>query len=195
MFHPFDGFWDMKFETKGKMRVAIIIIFGFIFSQIFHGLVGAFLFNNNYGWQPNIISYAVNTIIPLAIFCVANWSVTTLMDGEGKMKHIFMVLGYAMLPMIIVRIPLTIISNFITLDEAPYYNFFMTFSNYWFFFLVFVGILTIHQYGVLKTFFTFILTFVSMFIIVFLGLVFVALLTQVAGFVIAIINELQIRNL
>jgi hypothetical protein len=195
IFHPFDGFWDMKYEKKGKMKTAVLILFGFIFSQIFHGLVGSFLYNGNYGYQPNIMSYAVNVLIPLVIFCVANWSVTTLMDGEGKLKHIFMAVCYAMLPMVLIRIPLTIISNFITLDEAPYYNFFLNFSTYWFYFLLFIGILTVHQYGVLKTFFTFIMTAVSMFVIVFLGLVFVALLTQVAGFIIAIYNELQIRNL
>ena len=195
MFHPFDGFWDMKYEKKGKIRTAVLILFGFIFSQIFHGLVGSFLYNYNYGWQPDIVSYATNVMIPLAIFCIANWSVTTLMDGEGKMKHIFMAVGYAMLPMVIIRIPLTIISNFITLDEAPYYQFLLNFSTYWFYFLLFVGILTVHQYGVIKTLFTFLMTFLSMFVIVFLGLVFVALMTQVAGFAIAIVNELQIRNL
>jgi hypothetical protein len=195
MFHPFDGFWDMKYEKKGKMSTAILILFAFIFTQIFHGIAGSFLYNNNYGFQPNILTIAMNTILPFLLFAVANWSVTTLMDGEGKMKDIIMAVGYAMLPMVLFQIPLTIISNFITLDEKPYYDFFMKFSNYWFYLLTFIGILTVHQYGVFKTAATIFITFLSMAIMIFLGMVFFALIIQVVGFIVAIQNELSIRNI
>ena len=38
----------------------------------------------------------VYVVVPVLFFCIANWSLTTLMDGEGKFVEIFISTCYAL---------------------------------------------------------------------------------------------------
>src|SRR5699024_5477222 len=127
------------------------------------------------------------------IWCVANWSITTLMDGEGKFKEIIIATAYALVPMIIIYVITTIMSQFITREEAAFYFFLDSFALMWFIFLLFVGIMTIHQYTVAKTIATFFLSFVVMGIIIFLGLLSFSLIQQIYAFVETIFREIAYR--
>jgi len=115
------------------------------------------------------------------------------MDGEGTIKNIAMATGYALLPMILIRVPLTIVGNFLSYDERAYFNFFVSFATIWTGFLIFSGIMTVHQYSVFKTIFTLLLTILSMAVIVFIGVVFFSLGSQLVGFVYSIYKEIMLR--
>jgi len=191
--HPFDGFWDMKYEKKGKMSVALTILILVIVANIFDVLAGGFLYNSRYRLPVNVMYQVRRVILPYILFCIANWSVTTLMDGEGTIKNIAMATGYALLPMILIRVPLTIVGNFLSYDERAYFNFFVSFATIWTGFLIFSGIMTVHQYSVFKTIFTLLLTILSMAVIVFIGVVFFSLGSQLVGFVYSIYKEIMLR--
>ncbi|MGO4843943.1 hypothetical protein AB4144_67850, partial [Rhizobiaceae sp. 2RAB30] len=49
-------------------------------------------------------------MLPFILFCVANWSLTTLMDGEGKFLEIITAVGYSLLPFIILYLPQVVFS-------------------------------------------------------------------------------------
>ncbi|HBQ63577.1 MAG TPA: YIP1 family protein [Clostridiales bacterium] len=190
---PFSGFWDLKYEKKGKLKVAFLIIIGVALTMIFERRVSAFLFNPYRKLPVNLISTFRNVIGPYILFCVANWSVTTLMDGEGKMSDIFMAVGYAMLPMILIRIPLAILTNVLTFDEAAMVTFLKNIATFWSYFLVFSGIMTVHQYGMFKTLVTLFLTLVACGVMIFIAILFYNLLWQLVGFVGTIYTELLLR--
>ncbi len=190
---PFDGFWDMKYEKKGRLGVALAIVLFVVAANIFDVLAGGFLYNWSYQLPVNLLTQLRVIVLPYLLFCVANWSVTTLMDGEGSMKDIMMSTGYALMPMILIPVPLTIIGNFLSYDERAYFNAMVSFTTLWTGFLLFSGIMTIHQYSALKTAFTLLLTVVAMGVIVFIGMVFMTLTMQLVGFVYSIYKEIMLR--
>ena len=93
-----------------------------------------------------------NVVLITLLFVLGNWSVTTLMDGEGSLKDIYMVIGYASLPLSIIRIPLALLTNLLSFAEKGGMS-----TRSWpspgrcFFVLLFLGVLVVHQYTVFKT--------------------------------------------
>lgn len=75
--HPFDGFWDMKREKKGDIRVSLVILALVVVTDILSKQFTAFLFNPD-KFAPMDVVFEVNKILLVfLLFCVSNWSVTT----------------------------------------------------------------------------------------------------------------------
>jgi len=193
LIHPFDAFWDMKFEKKGSLAAAAVIYAGFFLMSLFNRQVRGFLFNGAYN-TPIDIGYELRVwILPMLVFVIANWSITTLMDGKGTAKDIFMVASYSLLPVILLRGPCAIASNALALSEATYLFAVDTAGWIWMGVLLFIGIMTVHQYGFSKTVFTFVLTGVSAAIMIFIALLFVSLIYEITGFGYSVYRELTLR--
>ena len=191
--HPYDGFWDLKFENKGKLRVAMTILLLMVVSTSLMNQFAGFLVNFNDPRYLNTLDDLMFTVLPFILFCVANWSVTTLMEGEGKFREIVIATAYALLPMILINLPLTFISRFMTNEETAFYWMLNTFGAIWFLYLLFVGNMTIHQYTAAKAVITLILTVIAMGIIVFLGALALTISMDIYWFVYDIYRELIFR--
>ena len=151
------------------------------------------LINNRNPLLLNSLEQIFSVILLVGIFTIANWSVTTLMEGKGKYKEIFMVTGYALFPVIIVGFPAVIISNFLTLEEMAFYTLAVSISYVAAGWMLFMGILNIHNYGLFKTILAFLATFIAMAVLMFLGLLFFDLIQQFISFVASIYNEISLR--
>lgn len=191
--HPFDGFWDMKYEGKGKVGIAMIILSLLVLSVVVQRQFSGFLVNFNDPRYLNSLDDMQFTVLPFFLFCIANWSITTLMEGEGKFGEIVMATGYALLPIVIVNLPLTFVSRFMTMEETPFYYLINSFAAIWFCFLLFVGIMTVHQYTPARTLITLGLTVVAMGIVVFLASLAFSMTMQIYYFIANIYRELIFR--
>ncbi len=192
IFHPFDGFWDMKHEKRGSMKAAVTIVIITILSFIYQSAGTAYIFNPD----SKGISYMGETLgvlLPYFLWGIANWCLTTLFDGEGKMKDIFMATGYAMLPIPMMVIPTTICSNFLLLEEGAILTMINTIGFVWAGFLIFFAMSVIHDYPVGKNVVMCISTIVGMAFIMFLGVLFSGLLGKIVSFVYNVYVELSYR--
>ncbi|MBX4150570.1 MULTISPECIES: YIP1 family protein [Paenibacillus] len=194
MVRPFSGFWDLKYDDMGNLRIAGAIVFLVFMSVVIQHQYGGYIFNNLNADEFNSLVQMRNVLLPYFLWCIANWSLTTLMDGEGNFSEICMVTAYALLPIAVILIPNTILSNVITQEESVFYYFFNGVAAVWFLFLLFVGTMTVHQYTVTKTLVTIFLTLVGMAFLLFLGLLFFSLIQQMYSFVFTIYQEIQFRN-
>ncbi|WP_020620509.1 Yip1 family protein [Paenibacillus daejeonensis] len=193
-FHPFDGFWDLKYEERGRLRIALSILLAVTLTMILKRQFSGYVVNFNHPLELNSINELKYIIIPFLLWCVANWSLTTLMDGEGKFREIVIATGYAMMPLILVYVPNMLLSNVITLREASFYYVLETVAYLWFIWLLFIGTMTVHQYTVLKTIWTMLLTLVVIGVMIFLGLLFFSVIQQFVSFVYTIYQELTLRR-
>ncbi|MFC7682160.1 YIP1 family protein [Paenibacillus sp. GCM10028914] len=193
MIHPFNGFWEMKYEKKGRIKVAIVILFLLVIGTIVKRQYNGFVINYNNPDLLNSLDELKFIILPFLLWCVANWSLTTLMDGEGKFKEIVMATAYALLPLVIIYIPQMLYSNVITVDESSFYYMMEAIALVWSCWLLFTGTMTVHQYTAGKTVATMLLTLVVMGIIIFLGVLFFSMLQQMISFVSSIYNEISFR--
>jgi hypothetical protein len=183
----------MKYEGKGRVNIALIILGLLVITVILQRQYAGFLVNFNDPRTLNSLNDLSFTVLPFFLFCVANWSVTTLMDGEGKFKEIVMASGYALLPLVLINLPLTFISRFLTQEETAFYYLINSFAAFWFLYLLFIGIMTVHQFTVAKTVVALLLTVIAMGIVVFLGMLAISMATQIYYFILNIYRELLFR--
>ena len=191
--HPLDGFYDMKYEKRGRLWVPLCFILLAILMRVLGKMVTAFLFNPAKMMPVDVFGEAKTLLVGGLVFAIANWSITTLMDGKGKIKDIVMVLGYSALPVILLQLPAALLSNVASYSEAVYIHGLNTIALVWFAFLVFSGLLTVHQYSLTKMTGTVVLTGVAIVCMVFLYLLFFSLFSQMSAFVLGILREIQLR--
>jgi len=152
-----------------------------------------FILNENKLRELNIIVEILSVALPFFLWCLANWCLTTLMDGEGSFKDIVITSAYALVPLVLINIPLIVFSNVITLEEAAFYTFFDILSLAWTVLLLFLGTSVVHQYSLLKTFLTSICIVIGMGLIIFIALLFFSLLQKMYSFVYTIYKEIALR--
>lgn len=193
IFHPFDGYDELKRYKKGKPWVATLFIVLFAFFRIFVYVNESIIINNRNPHNLNTIQEIFTVLLLIFLFVVGNWSITTLMEGKGNMKEIFMVTGYSLFPVLIIGFPSVILSNYLTKEEMGIYTLLMGSGYALTGIMLFFGILNIHEYGLLKTILTFLFTVVAMLFMIFLGLLFFDLIQQFIAFIISIYDELRLR--
>ena len=192
IFHPFDGFWDLKFEKRGSVRASIVYIALTVFAFFFQSLAQGYLFNTR-GEYSTIFDQLVGVLLPLMLFVVANWCVTTLFDGEGSLKDIFKAVSYSLVPVPFIIVITTIASNWVTANEKDIVTLISTISFIWMGMLIVFGVMTTHKYSLGKNIITLVATIIGMVFIMFIGVLFSTLLGKVIGFISNIIVEINYR--
>ena len=142
----------------------------------------------------NVLYLMATVLIPLFLWVVGNWCLTTLFDGEGNFKDIFVTSAYALVPMVVLCIPATLLSNVLSLDEVAIATLLKSISFVWMGFLIFFGIMTTHGYTMGKNLLITVCTIVAMVFIAFLIMLFSNLVTRMVSFVSEIITEISYRQ-
>lgn len=190
--HPVDGFYTMK-HGKGKTSLIFVNLFLFCISYSFQRQYAGFVINENNPLSYNSLMDMFSICLVFALWCIGNWSITTLMNGEGKFKEIAMSAAYALTPMILTFIPATLFSNLLVEAEKEFYFIIMGIAIFWFLVLLFVGTMSVHNYTVAKTVQTIFLTFISIMIILFIMLLVGSLINQVYNFFRSLYTEIIYR--
>ncbi|MBM6386669.1 MULTISPECIES: YIP1 family protein [Paenibacillus] len=194
IFHPIDAYWDLKSDNRGRMLVAFLALALTIIMMTLQKQYAGFLVNFTDPRTINSIVEIATVAVPFFLWCIANWSVTTLMEGEGKFREIFLATGYSLIPVILIYAPMIVISRFMVQEETAFYYLFNSIAFFWFLLLLFIGTMTVHQYTVFKTIITMLLTLIVMGIIVFLGALVFSMLQQLYEFGYNIYRELIFRT-
>ncbi len=191
MVHPFDGFWDLKHEKRGSVRGALCILLLTVLSVVYNSIGSAYLFGG--GGKVNIVGPMVSVFVLVVLWVVANWCLTTLFDGEGSLKDIFIATCYALIPIPIVMIPATIATHFCSLAEAEFITLALGIAYVWTGMLIVFGAMTTHGYSMGRNLAICFFTIIGMVFITFLAVLFWNLITRMVSFVSDIITEISYR--
>ena len=193
IFHPFRGFWNMKREGMGNARSASILLFLTVLATVLKKIYTGYFFSVYKAEDFNILLEIAIVFCPFFLWCAANWCLTTLADGEGSFKDIYIMTAYALMPYILIQLGLTVISNVMCLEELAYYSFFNSLSVIWSGALIFFGSMTIHQYSLKKNILVTALIILGMGTLIFIGMLFYNLVSQIAAFFMGIYTEINFR--
>lgn len=191
--HPADGYWDLIHAKRGSYSASNFIVLITILTHLWKLRFTGFVFNNTNWEKVNVFMEIATILLPLVIFCICNWAVTTLFDGKGRLGQIYMGTAYALTPYPLIQIPLIIMSNMITGDEGTFYYVFNNISLIWCGILLFMAMMMIHQYGFGKTILFTIFTIFGMLVFVFIMLLFFSMISQGAAYFISLGREIMFR--
>jgi hypothetical protein len=192
MFHPFDGFWDLKHEQRGSVRGAMFWIIVAIITFFYQSIGTGYIFNPR-GEVSTIFIQIIAVFVPLILWVTSNWCLTTLFEGEGSFKDVYIATCYSLVPLPLLIIPSVMISNVLTITELEMVTMIQAFAFIWLGMLVFFGMMVTHDYTVGKNILTCVATIVGMAFIMFLGVLFSSLMAKIVSFVTNIIEEINYR--
>lgn len=193
IFHPFKNFWDLKVHNIGTVASATVILVLTVLLKLLETATKPYLLQSDDGNRNILLQGFFGIVLLVGLFVVANWCFTSLMDGKGKFRDIYIYACYSLFPMVLITPIQILISNFISQDEMVLYTFLSTLSIVLVLFLLFIGTLVIHDYGFGKTVVMLILTAIGMMILVFIAMLCITLLQQILLYIRNIISELQLR--
>lgn len=193
VFHPFEGFEDMRWKKSGSLKISFLIVALFFIGTVVQDRLYAFHFYNAYDRLFNIVPYIVKSIVIFAAWVVGNWSVCTLLDGEGTLRRICIFSSYALIPYVASMFITTLMSHFLITDEGVFISCIHWAGLLWSVVLLFSAVKTAHQYSFLKTLAAVALTLVAMLIMMFLLVLVMSLFQKVGLFIYSIYTELQYR--
>ncbi len=192
IFHPFDGFWDIKHENRGTVRGGLTILALNVLAMYYQNIGRSYLANpteqySSFGTQVAAVC------IPVILWAVANWCLTTLFDGEAKFKHVFVASCYSLAPLPVFIVAGTIITNLTNTVGDSIVTLVTAIGYIWVAFLLFFGTLVVQDYSLGKNVVTTIGTVVCMIIIMFVVILFASLVGDMVGFVSGLVTELSYR--
>ena len=194
IFHPFEGYEDMRWKKQGSLVITAVIVFFLFVAQVFKARFGGFAYNMRaYSDIFNVVPILVQSIVYYLTWVVANWSFCTLLDGEGNMRRIAIYSAYALVPYIVCSIISTVITYFVTLDESIWVTAVSQIGLWWSGVLMVMGMKACHQYTFSKTLVCIILTIIGMLLILCLLVLIMSLFQQVWLFFLTIYTEIMYR--
>jgi hypothetical protein len=190
LLRPLNGIYNLVEDSGVKLRfAAILVVFGF-FIMIWGKAAVSFPFEKQPFDELNLMIEAFKYFLPFLTWVLANYLIGSIMKGEGTFRRVFIVNAYALVPFIIIKMPLEWLSNILTLQEDVLYYTISTLCIMWVLLLMFIGTMTVHNYNLKEALG---MTSVSLFTLACIwifGFVIVGLLYQAADFFIQLGREL-----
>jgi hypothetical protein len=188
---PFDMFFDIKRYNRASVKSGFIVFGLFVLVYLINTYATGFLFRN-----PNPNNLLVELVIVIAAFflyVLVNYLVSTLNDGEGRLKDVFIATSYVLIPFILFTLPMTFLSHFLTYNEAFIFDFYHQIVLGWTILLIILSIKGIHNYTLFETIKNILIIIFGMFILILIGLLIYSFMGQLVEFVISVIKEVIYR--
>lgn len=190
--HPFDGFWDLKHEYRGSVRAAFVWLALAVLTFYYQSVGTGYVFNPRQRFSTILIQLSA-VLVPVLLWSVSNWCLTTLFDGEGSFKDIFVATCYSLVPIPILIIPSVLISNVALASEATIINLLVSIAFIWAGILIFFGAMVTHDFTFAKNVIMCLCTILGMGVIMFIGILFSTLLAKIVSFISSIVIEITYR--
>ena len=192
--HPADGYYWIRHQDTGSVWIAVVLVVLFSLSFSLNRMYASFVVSDVNPRSVASMQELGGVLMLYFMLCIGNWSVTCLMDGEGRFKDIMIAIGYAMLPMILTFNLATLVSQIIAENEEGFYSIILIIGIAYTGMMMLTGIMQVHNYTLGKTLLTLFLTFVAVLIIIFLVLLIANFITQIVTFFQSIYYELLFRT-
>ncbi|MGN0764118.1 MAG: Yip1 family protein [Aristaeellaceae bacterium] len=193
MLRPFYRFGELKLERRFSPAAAwlmAVLALAAYFARMIYAGPGFTTFNPR---SFNLLREAASVCLPFLLLVVCNWAVAAIMDGEGTMREIFCVMCYAMAPYVLMTLLGLGFTHILVADEVYLITFVDTLGAVWTGFLMFAGLLTVHQYTPKKTVGTLLLTVVMMVLAIFALILFASVADKMISYIGGIVNEIKLR--
>lgn len=191
--HPFEAFRKIKEKNQGSLIIAMTILGLYYIVEATSDILKGFSFNTFNASTYNSFYVFLRTVGLVVLWSLSNWLVCVLLGGIGKLKEIFIVTCYSLLPLVFVNALDIILSNILVPDEYVFMEILKVFCLIYTAFVLMVAIIKIHDFNFGRFLGTTFLSIISMLIIVFLLFLIFLLAQQVYGWFYTLFVEIRFR--
>lgn len=142
--HPAEAFFQLKSEHLGTWRQGVVLVIVAFAARVLYLLWANFDYNPLVPGHSSVAYEAVKFIVPLATWVFANYLVGDLYEGEASLGEIVTGSAYALIPYIVMQIPLAALTYvFVKTDHI--YIVFPLFEKVWMVYLFFTQVRVLHN--------------------------------------------------
>lgn len=120
--HPLDGFYEIKHENKMSVKSATFLYVIFFIWIILGNIFTGFAFNTQDVETISLLKIFSLSVLPMILFVVANYLISSITEGNGKLKHVYIGTICSFTPVLIFYPFIILLSNFIVQSEAFLYT-------------------------------------------------------------------------
>ena len=191
--HPIDRYYDIRVGKNGSVVAATIIYIIFFITYMIYQTSKGFIYQFTSIEDMDISAVVVGFFAILILFIVCNFLVTSINDGDGTLRQVYLIPAYGLVPAWISMIFVIIFSYFLTYNESFLLTVALIVGVGWTLVNIFQGLSTVHDYEIGETFVSLIITFVFMLIAAVVVVIVLIMWDQLADFLVTTGKEI-IRN-
>ncbi|WNS43432.1 Yip1 family protein [Paenibacillus sp. MMS20-IR301] len=191
--HPYEFYHDIQGKQRIAWFQAILIILLTFAARMISILITGYAFQTREPHEISMFHEFIWLVVPWLTWCVSNWGVSTILDGEGKFKEIFVGSAFALAPYMLFIIPVTLLTLVLSLDEASTFNLLQKFVVVWVAWLILLKVKILHDFEIRKVIFITVISLVGIAIIWFVGILLFGISNQFVSFIVDLLKELRLR--
>ena len=188
-------FYDVKYYLSIRKRTSLIFLSIFILINIFGTFIlRGYLFRTTNLQNVNFTMEILKWILIIGIFAFANFLISTLQNGEGFFRDIFIGTVISFAPVLIFKLPIDLLSNFLTFNEAYLFHILNLFMWGWSILNIILMLKEIHNFTIKELIINILLTAVAIIVLILLALVIYILANQLIQFIVNLFKEGAMRT-
>lgn len=191
--HPIDSFYYLKSKQRVSLLSASILYILLFLSYLFFIYGRGFIFGpvpiDNFWFVYDLVLF----VTPIVFFLLVNYLVSTISDGEGHFSELYIGFIYSCVPLLIGLVPLVLVSQILTLNEAFLFNFSLIIMIAYTLIILFIMVKEVHDFTFWGTVRNLLITLFGMVLLAFVLVIVYVLFDQVIQFISSIIQEVLYR--
>ncbi len=191
--HPVDSFKTVKEKGEGSLAISTVILVLFYVITVLNDTVGGFAFTVFDSENYNAVYVLLSTVGLVLLWSLSNWLVCTLAGGIGKLREIYIVTCYSLIPIMAARLCNLVLTHVLIPDEGAFLGIMLSVCTFYSLFMLIIGIMSVHDYEFGKFVGTTIFSIIGMIIIVFLLFLVFMLIQQVLTWLSTVFIEIKYR--
>lgn len=192
---PADSFYYIKQNERGSLLFALLIFAWVLVVRILSIYGTGYVFSAySFSWQIDIELEILYTVLPIFLWIVANYLVATISDGEGSLRHVVIGTAYSLFPFTLFFLPITLLSNVLTLNEVFIYTFSTQIIWVWTGIMLVIMVKEIHNFTFSQTVRNILITLFTIAMFLLTAYILYVLFTQLYEFIMAIFQEVDLRG-
>lgn len=185
---PADAYFQIKRLHRATPASATLLL-GVLFLEYLLVLRYTGYVFNSYADSVNLFVEAAKFFGVVLLFVFSNYLISTLSDGEGWLRDVYVGTVYSLSPLLLGWLPLLVLSNVLTQNEAVVYQLGTSVLYGWTAVLVFLSTKEIHNYEIGETVKNLLMTLFAMVIIVLMGFIVYVFGSQLWNFLVSWAKE------
>jgi DNA-binding beta-propeller fold protein YncE len=191
--HPIDGYYGIRFQKKTSILSASMIYLIAFAVYTINRYYSGYIFKTVEEGYYNLLydlSFVGGTVLFLVI---CNYLVSTIREGEGSFKVVYMSVAYSLMPYIFIKPILTIFTHVLTLNEVVLLNLGDFIIRFWCLVLILLLISEIHNYSFSNVIKNVLITLATALVMGIILFVIYLMFNQLVDFVYSLVKEVMYR--
>ncbi len=193
LFHPVVAFTYIQKERENFKWYPVAVLLGLAVVVRLFSLQFTHYPLSTLGARPNLMFECATLFVPLISWAIASYLMTTIMDGETMFRESMLAASYALVPYIVITVPLTILSRILEINQSGLYYSVEAIALGWVVLLIIISLKVMNHFSGGKTVAIILLSLFTVAILWVAVALLYTLCAQFVEFVAQVFTELRYR--